>query len=60
MIKRDLLLDKGAEQRQMHLWQKLKVIVSLDAPRLCLQMTPEHIPGVAKGHEVQFGSLHRH
>lgn len=60
MIKRDLLLDKGAEQRQMHLQQKLKVIASVDAPRLWLQMTPQHIPGVVKELEVPCGSLRRH
>ena len=59
MIKKDQLLDKGAEQRQMHLRQKQKVTAWTDAPKLWIQTTPQHIPEVATELKVQFGSLYK-
>lgn len=58
MIKKDQLLDKGVEQRQMHLHQKkMDTPTPIDAPKLWIQMTPQHIPEVATELKEQFESL---
>ena len=57
MIKKDQLLDKSVEQRQMHLHQKQKVTAYADAPKLWVQITPQHIPEVATELKEQFEPL---